>query len=145
MSVWPIQYLLLLMGVIWHIYGHNFIYNKHNLKGKTIYQLMIIKWAASWQNQHNGFATSMDPDQPVRPRSLIRIHAVRYQFLYFGAAQIMSYNICLKIQHKVAPYYSICTSFEVCLRLYIQVRFFKWFYPAFHFGNYCLLIISREF
>jgi hypothetical protein len=24
----------------------------------------------------------MDPDQPAHPRSLIRIHAVRYQFLY---------------------------------------------------------------
>jgi hypothetical protein len=24
----------------------------------------------------------MDPDQPVHPRSLIRIHAVRYQILY---------------------------------------------------------------
>jgi hypothetical protein len=39
-------------------------------------------WAVSQQNQHNGFATSMDPDQPAHPRSLIRIHAVRYQFLY---------------------------------------------------------------
>jgi hypothetical protein len=29
-----------------------------------------IKWAASWQNQHNGFTTSMDPDQPAHPRSL---------------------------------------------------------------------------
>jgi hypothetical protein len=38
-----------------------------------------INWAASWQNQHNGFATSMDPDQPVHTRSLIRIHAVRLQ------------------------------------------------------------------
>jgi hypothetical protein len=34
-------------------------------------------WAASRQNQHNGFATSMGPDQ----RSLIRIHAVRLQIL----------------------------------------------------------------
>jgi hypothetical protein len=34
-------------------------------------------WAVPWQNQHNGFATSMDPDQPAHPRSLIRIHAVR--------------------------------------------------------------------
>jgi hypothetical protein len=32
--------------------------------------------AASRQNQHNGFATSMDPDQPAHLRSLIRIHAV---------------------------------------------------------------------
>jgi hypothetical protein len=24
----------------------------------------------------------MDPDQPAHPRSLIRIHAVRYQFIY---------------------------------------------------------------
>jgi hypothetical protein len=43
-----------------------------------------IIWAVSRQNQHNGFVTSMDPDQPAQPRSLIRIHAVRYlyQFLY---------------------------------------------------------------
>jgi hypothetical protein len=40
------------------------------------------KWAASWQNQHTAFAASMDPDQPAHPRNLIRIHAVRYQFLY---------------------------------------------------------------
>jgi hypothetical protein len=40
------------------------------------------KWAASWQNQRNAFATSMDPDQPAHPHSLIKIHAVRYQFLY---------------------------------------------------------------
>jgi hypothetical protein len=39
-------------------------------------------WAAPWQNQHNGCATNMDPDQHARPRSLIRIHAVRYQFCY---------------------------------------------------------------
>jgi hypothetical protein len=38
-------------------------------------------WAASWQNQHNEFATNMDPDQPARPRSLIRISAVRLQTL----------------------------------------------------------------
>jgi hypothetical protein len=31
------------------------------------------------KNQHNGFATSMDPDQPAHPPSLIRIHAVRLQ------------------------------------------------------------------
>jgi hypothetical protein len=33
-------------------------------------------WAASWQNQHELFATSVDPDQPALPRSLISIHAV---------------------------------------------------------------------
>jgi hypothetical protein len=31
--------------------------------------------------QHKGFATSMDPDQPAHPHSLIRIHAVRLQTL----------------------------------------------------------------
>jgi hypothetical protein len=31
----------------------------------------------SRQNQHSAFATSMDPDQPAHPCSLIRIHAVR--------------------------------------------------------------------
>jgi hypothetical protein len=40
------------------------------------------KWAAPWQNQHSAFAANMNPDKPVHPRSLIRIHAVRYQFLY---------------------------------------------------------------
>jgi hypothetical protein len=39
-------------------------------------------WAVSRQNQHSAFATSMDTDQPAHSRSLIRIHAVRYQFLY---------------------------------------------------------------
>jgi hypothetical protein len=34
----------------------------------------VNKWAAS---RHSAFATSMDPDQPAHPRSLIRIHAVR--------------------------------------------------------------------
>jgi hypothetical protein len=34
-------------------------------------------WVASRQNQHSVFATSMDPDQPAHPCSLIRIHAVR--------------------------------------------------------------------
>jgi hypothetical protein len=38
-------------------------------------------WAVSRQNQHNGFATSMDQDQPAHPRSLIRIHAVCLQTL----------------------------------------------------------------
>ena len=38
---------------------------------------MTFNWAVSRQNQHNGSATSMDPDQPAHPRSLIRIHAVR--------------------------------------------------------------------
>jgi hypothetical protein len=37
--------------------------------------------AASRQNQHNAFATSMNPDQPAHPCSLIRIHAVRLQTL----------------------------------------------------------------
>jgi hypothetical protein len=44
--------------------------------------MYVIIWAAPWQNQHNGFATNMDPDQPAHPHSLIRIHVVRYQFLY---------------------------------------------------------------
>jgi hypothetical protein len=34
-------------------------------------------WAMSWQNKHNAFATSMDPDKPVHPRSPVRTHAVR--------------------------------------------------------------------
>jgi hypothetical protein len=41
---------------------------------QTIYNI-------SRHNQHNGFATSMDPDQPAHPRSLIRIYGVRLQTL----------------------------------------------------------------
>jgi hypothetical protein len=37
--------------------------------------------AASQQNQHSVIATSMDPDQPAHPPSLIRIHTVRLQTL----------------------------------------------------------------
>jgi hypothetical protein len=33
------------------------------------------------KNQRNAFATSMNPDQPAHSRSLISIHAVRYQFI----------------------------------------------------------------
>ena len=36
-----------------------------------------IKWAASWQNQHNDCAPSDDSDQPGHPPSLIRAFAVR--------------------------------------------------------------------
>jgi hypothetical protein len=35
----------------------------------------------SRQNQHSAFSTSIDPDQPAHPRSMIRIHAVRLQTL----------------------------------------------------------------
>ena len=36
-----------------------------------------IKWAATWQNQQNGCASSEDSDQPGHPPSLIRVFAVR--------------------------------------------------------------------
>ena len=41
------------------------------------YDLAVIKWAASWQNQSNGCAPSEDSDQPGHPPSLIRVFAVR--------------------------------------------------------------------
>jgi hypothetical protein len=44
-------------------------------------KLPTINWAASWQNQHNEFATSIGPGLPAPPRSLIRIHAVRLETL----------------------------------------------------------------
>jgi hypothetical protein len=43
--------------------------------GGAVSQVFI--WAMWRQSQRNAFATSMDPDQPVHPRSLVRIHAVR--------------------------------------------------------------------
>jgi hypothetical protein len=39
----------------------------------TRYSTAKNKWAAPWQNQHNGFATSMDTDQPAQ---FAWIHAV---------------------------------------------------------------------
>jgi hypothetical protein len=60
-----------------------------NKRSKTLNKYMNIlglackkpwakdKRAASRQNQHSGFATSMDQDQPAHQRSLIRTHAVR--------------------------------------------------------------------
>jgi hypothetical protein len=43
--------------------------------------LSEVIWAAPWQNHHNAFATSMDPDQPAGLHSLITIHAVHLQTL----------------------------------------------------------------
>jgi hypothetical protein len=34
---------------------------------RKLFDSQKIIWAVSWQNQHNGFATSMDPDQPAHP------------------------------------------------------------------------------
>jgi hypothetical protein len=48
-------------------------------KKRKLFSLVNTIWAAPWQNQHNVFATSMDPDQPAYLCSLIRIHAVRLQ------------------------------------------------------------------
>jgi hypothetical protein len=67
-----------------HLIGH-----KDNMKliSKMLVPIFYVpamryrKWPMSWQNQHNGFATSMDPEQPAHPSSLIRIHAVRLQTL----------------------------------------------------------------
>jgi len=47
----------------------------------VIFSARRIIWAAPWENQHSVFATSMDPDQPGHPRSLVRIHAVHFQSL----------------------------------------------------------------
>jgi hypothetical protein len=68
---------LLCCGVI--IFGFLLGVNQEGEAGKLNYEAEIL--AASLQNQHNEFATSMDPDQPAHPRSLIRINAVRLQTL----------------------------------------------------------------
>jgi hypothetical protein len=57
----------------------SFIYTYSTVRECDICGITI--WAASRQNQHSAFAISMDPDQPAHPRSLIRIHAVRFQTL----------------------------------------------------------------
>jgi hypothetical protein len=56
-------------------------YPKGSVESKAIIRIKHNS-AASRQNQHSAFATSMDPDQPAHPHSLIRIHVVRNQFLY---------------------------------------------------------------
>jgi hypothetical protein len=74
----------------------NFI-NKH---GKKI-------WAATWQNQHSAFATSMDPDQPAHPRSPIRIHAVLLSVsqlvIWFVGEQHGSWSDCADAQAGLDP------------------------------------------
>ena len=40
-------------------------------------KFFIYMWAATWQNQQNGWAPSEDSDQPEHPASLIRVFAVR--------------------------------------------------------------------
>jgi hypothetical protein len=72
------------------------------------HKLSLI-WASPWKNQHNGFASSMDSDQPAHPRSLIRIHAVRYQFLYFlgfVSEQHGSWSDCTDAQVGLDPCWS---------------------------------------
>ena len=45
-------------------------------------------WTASWQNQQNDCAPSVDSDQPGHPPSLIRVFAVRLK-----KARILSYPL----------------------------------------------------
>jgi hypothetical protein len=52
--------------------------HEHDKEGKYTW---INIWAASQQNQHYAFVTSMDQDQLAHPSSLIRIHAVCLQTL----------------------------------------------------------------
>jgi hypothetical protein len=63
-----------------HLLSAVWFYAKLHYVSHTNHPYYTI-WATSRQNQHNGFATSMDPDQPAHPCSLIRIHDVRLQTL----------------------------------------------------------------
>jgi hypothetical protein len=74
-----------------HINNLQFIFEYISLKKYRLYISIVTAPADLYkklfkprhdQNQHSGFATSMDPDQPAHPRSLIRIHTVRCQFLH---------------------------------------------------------------
>ena len=49
---------------------------------------VILKWAASWQNQQCGCAPSEDSDQPGHPPRLIRVFAVRMK-----KAWVLSYPL----------------------------------------------------
>jgi hypothetical protein len=53
----------------------------HHLESKYKTTLTHIYEPGHDKNQHNAFATSMNPDQSAHPRSLIRIHAVRLRTL----------------------------------------------------------------
>ena len=59
-------------------------YPKHMFLWRTDknYPSIIIKWAASWQNQQCGCAPSEDSDQPGHLPSLIRVFAVRMKKLH---------------------------------------------------------------
>jgi hypothetical protein len=59
---------------------HNYVHYIMYVCSKILVILSNI-WAATGQNKHCAFSTSMNPDQPAHPRSLIRIPAVRLQTL----------------------------------------------------------------
>jgi hypothetical protein len=46
-----------------------------------VYPTLLVSTGRKHYNQRNAFATSIDPDQPAHPRSLVRIHAVRLETL----------------------------------------------------------------
>ena len=52
--------------------------------------LKMIIWAATWQNQQNGCASSEDSDQPGHPTSLIRVFAVRMKKKAWGLSYPLS-------------------------------------------------------
>ena len=60
-------------------WGDSKEYPQHMFLWRAVqnYPLIIIKWAATWQNQQNECAPSEDSDQPGHPPSLIRVFAVR--------------------------------------------------------------------
>jgi hypothetical protein len=65
-------------------------------------------WAASWQNQHNGFATSMDPDQPAQsdqdPCRLLTNHITRQET---DTEQHGSWSDCADAQAGLDPCWSV--------------------------------------
>ena len=58
------------------------------------YIILLVIWAASWQNQQNACAPSEDSDQPGHPPSLIWVFAMRMK-----KAWVLSYPLSAQQRH----------------------------------------------
>jgi hypothetical protein len=88
------------------------------------------KWAASRQNQHSAFVTSMDPDQPAHPRRLIRIHAqfaisfsTCYRVCKRTAWILIRLDTCWSQTHYVGFVVTWLKCFPICKRANILFHF----------------------
>jgi hypothetical protein len=80
-------------------------FDSYHRWNRILYMLLIMEcwkysnWAASRQNQHGAFATSMDPDQPAHPQyNMIECNAIQCNTIQYNTMQ------CKTIQNNIIQY-----------------------------------------